>query len=101
MAQALKMVLALGLKIALALTMALALMLTLAGAGNGKGNGNGNDAGLALAWCWRWQAVAPKTAADVVVLTSATWRKHFGIGKCFRAALEVLRCNKMATFLDE
>jgi hypothetical protein len=42
-----------------------------------------------------------KTAADVVVLTSATWCKRFGIGKCFRAALEVLRCNKMATFLDE
>jgi hypothetical protein len=42
-----------------------------------------------------------KTAADVVVLTSATWRKRFGIGKCFRVALEVLRCNKMATFLDE
>jgi hypothetical protein len=36
-----------------------------------------------------------------MVLTSATWRKHFGIGECFRAALEVLHCNKMATFLDE
>jgi hypothetical protein len=50
---------------------------------------------LALARC------CTKTAADIVVLTSVTWRKHFGIGKCFRAALEVLRCNKMATFLDE
>ncbi len=46
----------------------------------------------------RWYT---KTAADVVALMSVTWRKHFGIGKCFRAALEVLLCNKMATFLDE
>jgi hypothetical protein len=50
---------------------------------------------LALARC------CAKTAADVVALTSATWRKRFGIGECFRAALEVLRCDKMATFLDE
>jgi hypothetical protein len=42
-----------------------------------------------------------KIAADIVALTSATWRKCFGMGKCFSAALEVLRCNKMATFLDE
>ncbi len=48
---------------------------------------------LALAGC------CTKTAADIVALTSVTWRKRFGISKCFGAALEVLRCNRM--FLDE
>jgi hypothetical protein len=50
---------------------------------------------LALAGC------CTKTAADIVALTPATWRQRFGISECFRAALEVLRCHKMATFLDE
>jgi hypothetical protein len=36
-----------------------------------------------------------------MALMSVTWCKRFGIGNCIRAVLEVLRCNKMATFLDE
>jgi hypothetical protein len=50
---------------------------------------------LALARC------CVESAADVVALTSSTWRKRCGIGNCFRAMLEVLRCHKMDFFLDE
>jgi hypothetical protein len=28
----------------------------------------------------------------------ATWRERFGIGNCFRAMLEVLRCHKIDFF---
>ncbi len=47
---------------------------------------------LALARC------CAESAADVVVLTSATWRECFGISNCFRTTLEVLRCHKMDSF---
>jgi hypothetical protein len=73
---------AMAMKLALALVLALALAMALALV-------------LALACC------CTETPAGVVALTSAIWRKRFGIGECFRAVLEVLRCNKMATFLDE
>jgi hypothetical protein len=39
-----------------------------------------------------------ESAGDVVALTSATWRKCFGIGNCFRATLEVLHCHQMDFF---
>jgi hypothetical protein len=48
---------------------------------------------LALAHC------CIKSAADIMALTSATWRKRFSIGSCFRAMLEVLCCHKMDFFL--
>jgi hypothetical protein len=50
---------------------------------------------LALVRCY------VESAADVVALTSATWREPFGISNCFRATLEVLRCLKMDSFFYE
>jgi hypothetical protein len=56
---------------------------------------------LALALVLALRRCCVESAADVMALTSATWRERFSIGNCFRATLEVLRWNKMDFFLDE
>jgi hypothetical protein len=53
---------------------------------------------LALALALALARCCVKSAADIMALTSVTWRKRFGIGNCFRATLEVLRCHKMDFF---
>ncbi len=69
-----------------------------AGDGDGDGAGDGDGNGLALALAMALAHCCAESAADVVALTSATWRECFSISNCFRATLEVLRCHKMDSF---
>jgi hypothetical protein len=68
------------------------------GAGNGDGDGAGLALALALVLALALARCCAKNTADIVALTSATWRERFGISNCFRAMLEVLRCHKMDSF---